>query len=62
MVSYTITVDVTRHQLASIATGLRRSPSDPELLDELEYAVSELDDIVGRYEEALAMHGLKRPY
>ncbi len=56
------TLSTWRQQLADIAAALRSNPADGEAVIELDYFVMELSEVLGRYEDALALHGLRRPY
>ena len=56
------TLSTWRQRLADIAAALRTDPADGETLDELDYFVSEMSELLGRYEDLLAAHGLRRPY
>jgi hypothetical protein len=51
-----------RATLVEAARSLRRDPADPEALDGLGSAISEMDAMVGFYERVLADQGLQRPY
>ncbi|GIG01008.1 DUF6959 family protein [Catellatospora citrea] len=56
------TLSVLRTQLADAARVLREAPGEADALDELDYAVAELNDLLAYYERVLARHGMRRPY
>lgn len=49
-------------QIADAADRLRRSARDGEALDDLDYAVEEMTDLLRFYESALAERDVRRPY
>ena len=51
-----------REQFALAARMLRDSAADAEAMEELDYAVAELDGFLDYYEQVLAAKGLRLPY
>jgi hypothetical protein len=49
-------------QLADAASRLRRTVGDSEALDDLDYAVEEMTNMLRFYESALAERDVRRPY
>lgn len=55
-------LSVLRTHLAEAAEALRATPGDADALDELDYVVRELNELLAYYERVLAQHGMRRPY
>ncbi|GAA2595484.1 hypothetical protein GCM10010435_88150 [Winogradskya consettensis] len=51
-----------QQQVADVARRLRRDPSDDEALDDLDYAVNEMTEVLQFYETVLAERDLDLPY
>ena len=51
-----------RRQLADAAGRLRRSSGDGDALDDLDYAVADITQMLSFYETVLAEYGIPRPY
>jgi predicted RNase H-like HicB family nuclease len=51
-----------RQQIADVARRLRRDPSDDEALDDLDYAVEEMTQVLQFYETVLAERDMNLPY
>ena len=49
-------------QLADAAKRLRRTDGDRDALDDLDYAVGEMTDVLHFYQSALAVLDIRRPY
>nr|BFE57292.1 hypothetical protein GCM10020063_018180 [Dactylosporangium thailandense] len=56
------TFSVLHRAFADAAARLRRAADDEEALDDLDYAVGEMTDMLRFYASALADQGLARPY
>ncbi|MFC7760061.1 DUF6959 family protein [Catellatospora bangladeshensis] len=51
-----------RVQLAEAASLLSESPASSDALGQLQSVINDFDEILHRYEQALASRGLRRPY
>ncbi|MBG0569255.1 DUF6959 family protein [Actinoplanes aureus] len=51
-----------QHQVADVARRIRRDPSDGEALDDLDYVVDEMTQLLQFYEAVLAEREINLPY
>ncbi|MEV4514750.1 hypothetical protein AB0K00_38055 [Dactylosporangium sp. NPDC049525] len=56
------TFSALRQQFADAADRLRPAASDREAVEDLDYAVEEMTDILRYYESVLAAHDIRLPY